>query len=60
MYMEPNEYNIGLWILGSFKIRGIINQFHHAPDNVKNGNQELVTMSAGNYGIGVCWNVFSR
>lgn len=37
--------------VGSFKIRGVINQFHHAPEAVKEGLQKLVTMSAGNYGL---------
>lgn len=35
---------------GSFKIRGIVNQFHHLPDYVFKGETQLITMSAGNYG----------
>ncbi|XP_076114713.1 L-threonine ammonia-lyase-like isoform X1 [Mytilus galloprovincialis] len=35
---------------GSFKIRGVANQMKFLPDDVKNGERKLITMSAGNYG----------
>lgn len=35
---------------GSFKIRGVANQMKFLPDDVKNGEKKLITMSAGNYG----------
>lgn len=36
--------------MGSFKIRGIVNQMETAPQEVKDGQRTLITMSAGNYG----------
>ena len=35
---------------GSFKVRGVANQFAHVPSEVINNKKSLVTMSAGNYG----------
>ncbi len=35
---------------GSFKIRGIVNQIHKGPEEIKKGEKSLITMSAGNYG----------
>ena len=37
-------------LLGSFKIRGVTNQMEHIPDEVRNGTNQAVTLSAGNYG----------
>lgn len=36
--------------MGSFKIRGLVNQMDSAPPEVKDGSKSLITMSAGNYG----------
>ncbi|XP_067943672.1 L-threonine dehydratase catabolic TdcB-like [Watersipora subatra] len=35
---------------GSFKIRGVVNQMQHLPDDARSRKVKLVTMSAGNYG----------
>jgi len=35
---------------GSFKIRGVVTQFHSLPADILSGEKSLVTMSAGNYG----------
>ena len=40
----------GMQNMGSFKIRGIVNQMERAPPDVRDGSRTLVTMSAGNYG----------
>ena len=37
-------------VLGSFKTRGIVNQFAHIPDEVIGSKRNLVSISAGNYG----------
>ncbi|KAJ8047339.1 putative serine racemase [Holothuria leucospilota] len=37
-------------ITGSFKVRGLANQIAHIPQAVRNGQKEVITMSAGNYG----------
>lgn len=39
-----------LYISGSFKIRGVVNQFDALPASLLSGEKPLVTMSAGNYG----------
>lgn len=36
--------------LGSFKVRGIVNQVAHIPSEVLKNKTSLVSMSAGNYG----------
>ena len=35
---------------GSFKVRGVANQFVHIPAEVIDNKRSLVSMSAGNYG----------
>ena len=40
----------GMQTMGSFKIRGIVNQMENAPEEAKKGERTLITMSAGNYG----------
>jgi threonine dehydratase len=35
---------------GSFKLRGVANQMKFLPEDVRNGDTKLITMSAGNYG----------
>ena len=35
---------------GSFKVRGIVNQFANIPAELINNKKSLVSMSAGNYG----------
>ena len=35
---------------GSFKVRGIVNQFANIPSEVIKNKKSLVSMSAGNYG----------
>lgn len=35
---------------GSFKVRGIVNQFANIPSEIINSKKNLVSMSAGNYG----------
>jgi len=37
-------------VTGSFKVRGIVNQFANIPSEIINGKKNLVSMSAGNYG----------
>ena len=37
-------------ILGSFKIRGVINQLHDLPPGTGSDKHKIVTASAGNYG----------
>lgn len=37
-------------LLGSFKGRGLANQIAHIPQAVRDGQKEVITMSAGNYG----------
>lgn len=37
-------------ITGSFKVRGLANQIAHIPQAVRDGQKEVITMSAGNYG----------
>ena len=37
-------------LTGSFKVRGIVNQFANIPPEVINHKKNLVSMSAGNYG----------
>ena len=37
-------------VLGSFKTRGIVNQFAHIPAKVIGSKRNLVSISAGNYG----------
>ena len=41
---------IGLCYKGSFKLRGVINQFNNLQLPEGNSEQKLVTFSAGNYG----------
>lgn len=42
-------------ILGSFKVKGLANQVANLPEKVKNGEKEMITMSAGNYGKAMCY-----
>ena len=35
---------------GCFKIRGVVNQFHHKLESTPKGDTKFITMSAGNYG----------
>ena len=35
---------------GSFKVRGLVNQFANIPSEIVHNKRRLVTMSAGNYG----------
>eukprot|EP00058_Branchiostoma_floridae_P014237 XP_002599725.1 hypothetical protein BRAFLDRAFT_62156 [Branchiostoma floridae] len=35
---------------GSFKIRGVVNQMAHIPDSAAQGQTQLISMSAGNFG----------
>ena len=35
---------------GSFKVRGIVNQFANIPSEIITSKKNLVSMSAGNYG----------
>lgn len=37
-------------VTGSFKVRGIVNQFANIPSEIINRKKNLVSMSAGNYG----------
>ena len=37
-------------IVGSFKIRGVVNMVENAPQEVLSGNQKLISISAGNFG----------
>lgn len=37
-------------VTGSFKVRGVINQFRHVPSGYGTDEHQLVSMSAGNYG----------
>ena len=37
-------------VTGSFKVRGIVNQFANIPSEIINMKRNLVSMSAGNYG----------
>ena len=37
-------------LTGSFKVRGIVNQFANIPSEIINSKKKLVSMSAGNYG----------
>ena len=37
-------------IVGSFKIRGVVNMVENAPAEVLSGNRTLISMSAGNFG----------
>ena len=37
-------------VLGSFKARGIVNQFAHIPAEIISSKRNLVSISAGNYG----------
>lgn len=37
-------------VTGSFKVRGIVNQFANIPSEIINSKKNLVSMSAGNYG----------
>ncbi|PIK48603.1 putative serine racemase [Apostichopus japonicus] len=42
-------------VTGSFKVKGLANQLAHLPKAVRDGEKEVITMSAGNYGKALCY-----
>ncbi len=43
-------FQLTVFLIGSFKTRGLANQLVHLPSTVLKDKQSLVAMSAGNYG----------
>ena len=48
-YLHVHEFVL-LFTTGSFKIRGVLNQFLTLPDDCGTKQRPLISMSAGNYG----------